>query len=130
MSTKYRLLDHIPWPYLHGQRIKLEISENYVIAVMSDGSFHVLAQSVKPRGKRQVAEPNGLDGLPSAEQLTPAPFDAISPDAQPTGTQGHASLTPEMQAQGFSAAHWPLRSSRQVYGDDNALLAGEDPEEP
>ena len=40
-------------------------------------------------------------------------------------------ISPELSAQGFSATHWaPMRSSRQVYGDDNALLAGEDPEEP
>ena len=127
MSTKYRLLDHIPWQGLHGQRIKLEVSDNYVIAVMQDGSFHVLAQAVKPRGKKPA-----VDDLPSAEHLMPAPLDAISPDAQPTGLrQGKISLSPELEAQGFSAEHWaPMRSSRQVYGDDNALLAGENPEEP
>ena len=43
MSTKYRLLEHIPWQALHGAKLRREVCDNYVIAVMSDGSFHVLA---------------------------------------------------------------------------------------
>ena len=73
--TKYRLLDHIPWLGLHGHRVTLQVSEEYIIAVMRDGSFHFLAQAVKARRKRQAPEPNGLDGLPSADELTPAALD-------------------------------------------------------
>ena len=69
MSDKYRLLDHIPWQFLHGQRIKLEVSENYILAVMSDGSFHVLAQGEE--AKRLVCP---VCGSPEHSAISTLPF--------------------------------------------------------
>lgn len=59
---RYKLLDQIPWELLHQQKVRFEVSENYIIGVFQDGSIVVLAQAVKSRGARKTPEPEGLNG--------------------------------------------------------------------
>ena len=54
--TTYRLTKYIDWPALHNERVLIDVSENYVIAVKRDGSFVILAQAIHARqGKQEIA---------------------------------------------------------------------------
>jgi hypothetical protein len=58
MLVKYRLLDTVDWPALNGQRVTLEVSPNYIIAVTRDGALIQLAKAMRP-GHAKNPSPNG-----------------------------------------------------------------------
>ena len=56
--TTYRLTKAIDWSQLHGQSVRIEVSESYVIAAKRDGSFVILAQAVRHKNGKHPATPD------------------------------------------------------------------------
>lgn len=69
MAT-YRLTKHLNWDELHNQRVRIDVSDNYVIATKADGSFIILAQAVHSRSgtpkTKRIKPPDDSLGYPQA----------------------------------------------------------------
>lgn len=71
MPTRYRLLDAVDMQALHGMKVQIEVSENYVVLIplKAGAGFTIIAQAIKARGAKENGHPTD-DGLPDAVTLT------------------------------------------------------------
>jgi hypothetical protein len=46
---RFKLVDGIDWPRLNGQRITVEISANYIVGILRDGTLVTLAKALRER---------------------------------------------------------------------------------